>query len=58
MRSVPWWQLATLTLLVVAFILSVSAGHTIEAVIVGVLVVPSLVLVGAWIYEMWHDGAS
>lgn len=56
-RSVPWWRLATLTLLVVAFILSVSSGHTIDAVIVGLLMVPSLVLVGAWIYERRHDSA-
>lgn len=48
---VPWWRITTLTLLVVAFIIAVSSGRTIEAAIVGLLMLPTLVLLGAWIYE-------
>jgi choline-glycine betaine transporter len=52
-KSVPWWRIATLALLVAAFIVSVSSGRTIEAVIIGFLALPTLalLLVGAWIYE-------
>jgi len=46
----PWWRLATLILLSVALAIAVSQGRTIEAVIIGILIVPTLLLVGAWIY--------
>jgi hypothetical protein len=54
---VPWWRITTLTVLVVAFIVAVFSGRTIEAVIVGLLMLPTLVLLGAWIYERRHRRA-
>jgi hypothetical protein len=56
-RSIPWWRIATFTLLIAAFIISLSAGRTIEAVVIGVLIVPSTVFIGAWIYESRHHRA-
>jgi hypothetical protein len=49
-RRPPWWRLATLILLSVALAIALSQGRTIEAVIIGILIVPTLLLVGAWIY--------
>jgi choline-glycine betaine transporter len=49
--AAPWWRIATLTLLLVALGLAISSGRTIEAVIIGLLMIPSLVLVGAWALE-------
>jgi hypothetical protein len=49
-RSVPWWRLATSTLLLTAFALSLAAGRTVEAIIAAVLLIPSLLLLGVWVY--------
>jgi hypothetical protein len=46
---VPWWPLATAVLLVTAFAIALGAGRTIDAVIVGVLLVPTLALLGLWL---------
>jgi hypothetical protein len=51
MRFVPWWNFATLGLLGLALALTVAAGRAIEAVIAGVLTIPSLFVVGLWLYE-------
>ena len=48
-KSAPWWQLATIVLLSVALTIAVMSGRTIEAVIIGILVVPALVIVGTWL---------
>jgi choline-glycine betaine transporter len=42
--QIPWWRVATVILLLVALGISVSAGRTIEALIIAVLTIPSLVL--------------
>jgi choline-glycine betaine transporter len=46
----PWWRLATLALLIGALVLAIANGRTIEAVIIGVLLVPTLVVLGVWVY--------
>jgi hypothetical protein len=46
----PWWRLATLVLLIGALVLAIANGRTIEAVIIGVLLVPTLVVLGVWVY--------
>jgi hypothetical protein len=51
-RSTPWWRIATLALLLVALVIAVSSGRTIEAVVIGVLMIPALTLLGAWIYGL------
>ncbi len=57
MRSIPWWRIATLTLLIAGFIIALSAGRTIEAIVIGVLTVPTMVFIGAWIYQSKHHRA-
>jgi hypothetical protein len=45
---IPWWRIATALLLAAALAISAAAGRVIEAIIIGVLLLPSLVLVGLW----------
>jgi choline-glycine betaine transporter len=52
---VPWWPLATAILLITALSIAVSSGRTIEAVIVGVLAVPTLAFLGLWLVA-WKRG--
>ena len=52
---IPWWRIATVALLGVALGLSVSSGHTGDAIIVGVLLVPGIVLVGLALYFRFKD---
>jgi choline-glycine betaine transporter len=51
MKSFHWLLVATLVLLGAAFVLSLSGGRTIEAVIIGLLAVPTFVLVAAFAYR-------
>jgi hypothetical protein len=44
-----------LALLSVALALGVSGGRTIEAVIIGVLLVPLLTLLGFWVYSLRRE---
>ena len=44
---IPWWQLATVLLLGVAFVLALSDGREIEAAIVAVLALPYVIFVAA-----------
>ena len=44
------WRVATLALLGLTVIISLSADRVIDAVIAGVLVIPSLVALGLWIF--------
>lgn len=43
--AIPWWRLATLFLLLGALVISVLAGRVVEAVVIGALAVPTLLLV-------------
>jgi hypothetical protein len=54
-RFVPWWPLATAVLLITALSIAVSSGRTIEAVIIGVFVVPTLAFLGLWSFA-WKRG--
>jgi hypothetical protein len=47
---VPWWRIATVALLAVALGIALASGHTGDAIIVAVLMVPGLVLVGVALY--------
>ena len=58
MRSLPWWRIATLAILLLALIISVSAGRTIDAVVIGILMIPTMVLVGLWIYGSMKGDAT
>jgi hypothetical protein len=40
----PWWRLATAVLLIVALLIALDAGRVIEALVIGVLALSSLVL--------------
>lgn len=51
--SIPWWRVAATVLLGGALFMTISAGRTVEAVIIGVLTIPSLVALGIWIYAQW-----
>jgi choline-glycine betaine transporter len=44
---IPWWQLATALLLGVSFVLALSNGREIGAVIVAVLALPYVIFVVA-----------
>ncbi len=48
---IPWWRIATLTILTAALIISLTSGRTIEAVIIAILMVPTILLIGAWLYQ-------
>lgn len=48
----PWWRLATLVLLLGAFGISATDGRLIETVIIGVLLVPTIALIGVWVLEV------
>jgi hypothetical protein len=37
--------------LAIAFALAVAAGRAVEAVVIAVLMIPSLLLLGAWAYS-------
>jgi len=47
---IPWWRIATLALLTVALGFAVANGRTVEMIIIGVLVVPTLFFVGVWAF--------
>lgn len=49
-NSIPWWRVAAIVLLTVALIGTISAGRTVEAVIIGVFLGASLSFLGGWIY--------
>ncbi|MFL5954872.1 MAG: hypothetical protein ACJ76I_12285 [Gaiellaceae bacterium] len=48
--AIPWWRLATAALMTTAFVLAVAKGSVIAAVLIGVLTLPSLAVLGAWIF--------
>jgi hypothetical protein len=48
--SIPWWSVATVVLLSIGLALAVLGGRTLEAIIIGVLLVPLLALLGNWLY--------
>ena len=45
---IPWRRIATAVLLTAALAIAAAAGRVIEAIIIGVLLLPSLALVGIW----------
>jgi len=56
LRPIPWWNLATTALLAVALAFAIRADRTIEAFVVGALMLPSLFLLGAWLYARARSG--
>jgi choline-glycine betaine transporter len=52
---IPWWPLATTLLLAGALALSVAAGRTVDSIIIGVLLVPSLAFLVVWLIA-WRRG--
>jgi galactitol-specific phosphotransferase system IIC component len=48
-RPNPIWGFATCALLVVALIIAIAHGRIIEAVIIGVLTLPSALFVVSWL---------
>jgi hypothetical protein len=54
--AIPWWPIATVTLLAIALVISIAAGRTVEAVVIALLLVPSLLLLGAWAYSVRNGG--
>jgi hypothetical protein len=44
MTGFPWWRLATVVVLVAAFAIAMDAGRAIEAVVIGLLALWSLLL--------------
>ena len=46
--AVPWWRIATLVLLLVAFGLTVSKGSVLATAIVAVLIVPYAAFLTVW----------
>jgi hypothetical protein len=46
---IPWWSVATVVVLSIALTLAVLGGRTVEAVIVGAILVPTLALLGVWL---------
>ena len=49
LRFVPWARLVTAVLLITAFAIALRVGHTIEAVIVGIVTIPTLALIVLWL---------
>jgi choline-glycine betaine transporter len=47
--AAPWWPIASVAILAVADGIAISAGRAIEAVIIGLLMVPGLFMVALWI---------
>jgi len=52
---IPWWRIATAVLLSAALGDISMAGRVIEAIIVGVLLIPSIALVGLWLVAWQRD---
>ena len=52
---VPWWRIAALVSLAIAFGIAATTGRVIEAVIIGVLLLPSLAFVTIWVYAWQKD---
>ena len=52
---IPWWRFATTLLLAAALALSAAVGRVIEAIIIGVVLLPSLALVGLWFVAWRRD---
>ena len=48
--SIPWWGVATAVLLSISLALALFGGRTLEAIIVGAILVPLLALLGTWLY--------
>jgi hypothetical protein len=54
--NVPWWRLATTLLLVVGLAIAAAAGRTVDAVIAGILLVPSLAVSLMWVVAVRRGG--
>ena len=54
-RLVPWWLLISSVAMTFAFILAIAAGRTIEAIIIGILLAPSLVVLVLYTFA-WTRG--
>jgi ABC-type nitrate/sulfonate/bicarbonate transport system substrate-binding protein len=53
--GIPWLRLATTVLLAGALAISVAAGRTVDSIIIGVLLVPSVALLIVRVFA-WRRG--
>jgi hypothetical protein len=49
-RALPRWWIATEILLAIALVVAIAAGRTVEAIFIGILLAPYLVVLAIWIY--------
>jgi hypothetical protein len=52
---IPWWRITTLVSLTFAFGIAAAAGRVIEAIVIGILLLPSLAFVAVWVYAWRRD---
>jgi hypothetical protein len=48
--SIPWWPIATATLLTAALVLSATAGRVVPPIVIAILLAPTLVFLAFYIW--------